>query len=461
MPGLAPAVAAPGELDAIAHLPACYGEIVLGVVEAQRMLALSAIAADAEAYYLVRSTQVTSRAYISVTEDQRVFFFFRRPPTEDVVLEMDTGFSVTPLMRRPQDDTVDRPMEVAEASTILAVQPPFFGDDIPTANKALLAAALGEGQLGKIAFIDLGLFFLGVTLNLLGPDDIARARVAYMWHGDEKARIVFPTSPPGAPRVSYEPEPFRMLLDAVARWVKSGFKTGEPWPIHLDQQSTEAIPQILQALVSGWNSAHRATVRPADDPLWELVPDLEVLHYRAAITLRLQPDGRLAVKPDDDSFRLELSVEEQDGQLTLSVGPPDFLVSGALRDQILVEVLTAKIIRKWAESAGLGNTLGFFETFVRTAAPQALIFRGEKRGFTDTEIFVFEGDWAGQTRKVIAAIDLKVRKIDDGFEVAANEDTAEVVYLTDALPGFVHGIAFPKFLLSLVNQLRNWENAFE
>lgn len=457
MSGMAPVVAAPGEPDAIEYLPACYGEIVHGVMEAQRMLALSAIAADAEAYYLVRSTQVTSRAYISVTQDQRIFFFFHRPSTEDVVLEMDTGFSVTPLMRRPRGDIVDRPIEITEASTIVAVQPPFFGDDIPSRNKTLLAAALGEGQLDKIAFIDLGLFFLGVTR----PDDILRARVAYMWHADAKARIIFPTSPPGAARLSYEPEPFRMLLDEVANWAKSGFKTGEPWPIHLGRQSDEAIPQILETLVSGWNAARRATLHPADDPLWELVPDLEILHYRAAITLRLQPDGRLAVKPDDDDFRLEMAVEEREGRMTLSVGPPDFLVSGTLRDQIMTEVLTAKIIRRWAESAGLGNTLGFFETFLRAAAPQALIFRGEKQGFTDTEIFVFEGDWAGNTRQVIAAVELKVRKIGDDFEVKADEDTAEVIHLTGAPAGFVHGLAFPKFLLSLVNQLRNWENAFE
>lgn len=457
MPGMAPAVASPGELDAIEHLPACYGEIVHGIVEAQRMLALSAIAADAEAYYLVRRTEVTSRAYISVTQDQRVLFFFRRPPTEDVVLEMDTGFSVTPMMRRPEDGTGVRPFEGAEVSTILAVQPPFFGDDIPPVNKALLAAALGEGHLGQIAFVDLGATFLGVTR----PDNMLTARVAHMEHRDEKARIVFPTSPPGAARLSYEPEPFRMLLDEVARWVKSGFKTGEPWPIHLGRQSGEAIPQILQALVSGWNTARSATGRPVDDALRELVPDLEILHYRASVTLRLQPDGHLAVKPDDDNFRLEMSVQEQDGQITLSVGPPDFLVSGALRDQIMGAVLTAKIIKKWAESARLDSTLGFFESFIRTAAAQALVFRGEKRGFTDTEIFVFEGDWAGRTRQVIASVELKVRKINDDFQVAVTEDSAEVVYLSDAPAGFVHTLAFPKFLLSLVNQLRNWENAFE
>ena len=458
MPGMAPAVATPGELDAIEHLPVCYGEMVRGVLEAQRLLALSAIAAEAESYFLVRSTEITSRAYVSVTEGRRVFFLFRRPPTEDVVLELDTGFWVRPLMRSPLADAAESSTsEVVEPSVILAVQPPFFGDDIPESNKGRLGEALGEKRREKIAFLDLGRFSMGVVR----ADDPATARVAYMWQAAEKASMAFPTSPPGAPRFTYDPQPFEMLLDEVARWVRSGFTTGEPWPIRLSEQSDEAIPQILQALVSGWNAARRATRRPDADPLWELVPDMEIQHYRAAVTLRLQPDGRLAVKADDDNFRLEMSVTERDGELALSVGPPDFLVSGVLRDQILNEALTPKVIRRWAESAGLGAALGSFELFVRAAAPQALIFRGEKRGFTDTEILVFEGDWGGRTRKVIAAVELKVRKINGEFTVEVDDDTAEVVHLTDPPPGFVHGLAFPKFLLSLVNQLRNWENAFE
>lgn len=457
MTGRSPAVAAPEDLVAIRNLPACYGEIVRGVMAARRLMALSAIARDAETISVVRSTQVTSRAYLSVAQGKGVRFFFRRPPTEEVVLEMDTGFSVTPLMRSPADDREAPPLEVGEISSITAMQPPFFGDGIPPESKALLAEALGKGRFDEIAFADLGDSHLGVTQ----PSDVRVARVAYMQRGEANARIVFPTSPRGAKNLSYEPEAFRKLLDEVARWARNSFKSGEPWMIELEHQSNEAIPQILRALVSGWSTARKATVLPPGDPLRDLMPDLEILNYRAAVTLRLQPNGQLATKPDNDNFSLEMSVAEQDGQLKLAVGPPDFLVSGPLREQIMAEVLTAKIIERWAKSAELDEMLGHFEIFVRAAAPQALVFRGEKQGSSDTEILVFDGEWAGKPRKVIASIELKVKKIDGEFQLNINEDSAKVVYLTDAPPGFEHGIAFPKFLLSLIDQLRNWENSFE
>lgn len=437
-------------LGEIQVLPARYAELVSGIIQSQRQLAWSAVGSSSPSYFLLRNTEVKTKVFLS-SKERGVVFFFRRPAEEEVVLDVNIGFSVRPALRPAASSR-------GPLRTVTAHRPPFFGGDIPAAKKRLLASALGEKGLNRIAFVQLGLFYLAVT----NPDRIETARAAFMWHGDDKARVVLQRVLPATPlKIRYEPMPLLMLLDEVAAWAKSGFSTGRTAALALNPDSIEAVPRILNAVVAAWESGRQLLAqRPVNDPLSELVPDFQITSYRADVTLRLKPDGRLAEKRRDDTFRLSMAVKSEGEDLRVTVGAPDFLVEGELYqlllDQLRDENATAQLFRQ----SRLDKTReGAFRDFLRASPP--VIFRASKEDGVDTEVFVFRGDWDGQPKALAASLRVRVSRQGESIVVKANPNEAQVVFhnLGEIRPE--PKIEFPQFLLALVHQLRNWEEAFE
>lgn len=416
-------------------LPGRLGEMVRAVVRAQRALAWQAAEAGKEEYWLVRQSRVETRLFLTASES-KVVLFFRRPGTEEVVLDARVGFLVEPRL------------EAARGLRLEAILPRFLVAAMPGRQEALLLAALGESQRERVTFLHLGLFFLAVTRG----EDLSLVRAAFLWHGAERADVVFERV--GSGKFRYAPVPFLLLLEEVGRWAKSGFREGEC--VALQPGGGKTVPRMLRALVGAWERVSaEAGRRPAEDPLAELVPDFGVSEFRAEVTLRLQPNGMLAERRGDDRFRLQMAVEQRAEGLRVTAGAPDFLVGGELYERLLAKVREERAVAAMFARSGLGRVFrGAFEEFVAEA--EVLIFRAEKQGERDTEVFVFRGDWQGESRALAASLEVVVER----GRVKGEARDVQVIFHNLTADGPEPRPEFPLFLLSLVQQLERWHAAF-
>jgi hypothetical protein len=456
---------------AIAALPQTLGAIVAGVGQARRSLILASAEnlrrplVGGPAFCLLRSARVSVLAYLSVAEQKLKFLFIREPRTEDLILRLEASFDLSPETKASAAERVLR---------LYALLPPFFGLDIPESQKAILAQALGENNFGKILFLRMGLFRMAaVNLELAPPHAGMRdpVRVAWMWHASRTAQLAYPskTSPGGRP-LEYQPEPFLWLLGEVANWAKSGYASRTLWSMKAPAAGAKtAVQRILWAVVQGWLETRASAAQARDARVEPLLPRLSVRAYRAAVTLRLRADGTLAEKHKDEMFRMQLTAngEEDDSgaKMTVSLHPPDFLVSGELRDKLLEAMLGDLPVRRIFLDTGLpASERTRFERFLRDAKPGALAARVAKNGEEDTDLFVFRGSWDGADRWVLAAA--TVRIVRDGTDphviILDKEDSMKLIYTDLPSPKIPRpDPLLPRYLFHLLSQLRNWQRTLE
>lgn len=441
-------------LAAVAELPARYREIVVGIRHAQRLLSASAVTKGGTELLVLRKTSVRTKIFLA-SRQQRVVFLFRRPTQEEVILDVDLDFDVAPVME-PEPD--------AEAPRIFASQPPFFGTELPLGKKRALAAALDEKDLGKLLFVDLRNFQMAAK----NAEDHRIARVAFLFPGAVEPIIAYQNVgglQADQVRIRYNPLPFRVLLDQVGRWATEKFRSSIRRELVLPKDSELAVQDVVRALADGWRECRdAATASSPNDPLAPLIPAFAASNYRAEVTLRLESDGTLAEKNRDDAFRLRLSLRAASDAIDLTVGPPDFLSSGELHDRLIEATLEEDVIRRLFDQSGLlKQDRPQFESFVRDAAARAWVFRAKKEGDTDTELFVFRGDWRGSECWLITMLAVQVRFEGGEPSVEADRGSASIVLLDNNFgsPNPPEPtIEFPAFMLSLLNQLNNWQRAF-
>jgi hypothetical protein len=435
-------------LDDVEGLPARLGAMVGSVVRANRYLAWSAAERGQAEFLLIRETRVDTRVYLAASESH-VVFFFRRPATEEVILDAQIAFTVRPTLVEP----------VAVPRRIRAILPKFFGGAIPDEKRLLLAKALGEKDPRKIIFVHLGLFYLALT----DVTEIELAKASFMWHGDAAATVVLQRieAAGSAVKIRYVPVPFLILLEEVARWAKDRHQAGPAVDLAVNPHSPEAVPRILNALWGAWQtSATEAGRRPDPDPFEAFLPDFAIADYRADVTLRLRPDGHLAERKVDDRFRLNLELDQRDGELYLTTGVPDFLVEGQLHDQLMELVRDPAAVGVLFRMSRLEKRRrAAFETFLERA--ETLVFRAEKDGDDDTEVFVFRGEWDGETKALAASLGVQVIRRGDDFEVKGKAAEVQLVFHNLMADPPDPRIEFPRYLLALVRQLHHWKEAFE
>lgn len=452
---------------AISALPQAFGGMVAQIGQARRNLVLASAMnlrrppAGGPALALLRSAHVSALAYLRVREQSVKFLFVHGPRTEDVMLRLEASFDLSPEVQ---------PAAAAQAVRLYAVLPPFFGLDIPESQKAMLARALGERNLDKLLFLRMGLFRMAaVNLEYApartgAPDPV---RVAWMWHAAEAAQLAYPSriGPGGKPQ-DYQPEPFLWLLGEVAKWARSGYASGSLWGVNIPAAGAKTpLQRILWALVNGWTETRIAAAQAQGALMEPLLPTLGVRAYRAEVTLRLRADGALAEKQKDEMFRMRLSArgteDDSGAKMTVSLHPPDFLVSGDLRDKLLEAMLGELPIRRVFLDTGLAaSERPRLERLLREASAGALVARVAKEGGEDTDLFAFRGPWEGVDRWVLAAAKVRVVREGDDLRVIIldKEDSMRLVY-TDLPPAKKRrpDPLLPQYLFQLLNQLRSWQ----
>ena len=184
--------------------------------------------------YLVRAA-VRLKLYVS-RQKGRLAFRFRRRENE-VLLELDLRFRA-------------RPDPGVPAERMVALAPPFFGDQVTGEQRFYLAAALGGPAQ---AFFQVGLFCLAI-----GSND----RVSWLWHGGQRAELILEPTPIGWRIV---PGPFAMLVEELRRWEQSGCAIGREVAVCRNSSTLSmALYRLLEA--SSGMDDFTAELKIVEDP---------------------------------------------------------------------------------------------------------------------------------------------------------------------------------------------------
>lgn len=436
---LVTADAALAELDA---LPEQFRQITEALVEAQRATAWSAFASGSDSLYVFRETRLNNRIFLTSSAGG-LRFAFRRPPAAEVVLDADIAVTLRP---RPG---VEPPIDAL--GSIEAEVPRFFGNSVPEKNRLALAAAIGATP-AQLVCVDLGSFAFAAR----DAADISSARAAFMLKSASTADLVLPVAGAG---FAFKPLPVMLVLNAIKEWHAGSTQTRR---IAISPSASEAVPRLIAAIAGAWSQARMAgRGAPVGAELAGLLPSIDAASFGANVVLRLRDDGRVAAKKSDDNFQLRLSLSSTGSRLTMRVTPPDFLGSGALHRQMLDALKEKAALDRLFAQGDRASIESFLD------GPPPVIFRAEKQGRDDVEMFVFKRDWSDISGLAVT-MPLRVDRDepdtpDDESKVVAKHSEAKLIYLCaegETKP-LVALRDFPQHLLKLISRLDNWERSLE
>lgn len=437
----------------IEHLPAAYSSVASGMVAANRVRVREGLASG-QWFPLVRRVNMNTHLWLSTESQKVMFFFFPGKPKRDVLLRLEVS------MRLCVGQGVESPV-VPPFLPVAVVLPRFMGP-VQDEDKQVLARRLGSG-VDEVLFLRAGNFRFGA----LGVEEPKRARAAWMLAGQDEARMVYPLPGP-AGRTVFDPEPFLMLMDRVEDWVRARFDStlvyAAPPPV---PASPLAVQRIAALMIEAWRQTARVAAGPAvpQGPADVFNPPLILEKFETRVTLRLTPEGAVAEKPQEDTFRMsfEGGVEqgEHGAEVRFRIGPADFLIDGDLHAKLTGMMSSAKNARRIFDQVRLpGEDESRFGTFLGTGAAEAAVFRIRKDGDNDTDMFVYRGDWKGVADEtLIVAAEFLVTMDGETAHVEQKSD-ARLIFSnlgtqTEAQP------ELPEYLFRLLGQLRNWRRALQ
>ncbi len=196
--------------------------------------------------------------------------------------------------------------------------------------------------------------------------------------------------------------------------------------------------------------------------LGELQTDYGISDYESQIVLRLDKDGQLAMGDDkNDLFQLLMWVTlgryGQETMARISIGPPDFLVSGALHKAFL-KTLTdtdGKLLKKLANELGMENESA--REFLLANGPQSSIFRIKRKTTTeDTNMFVIQVKQAGTPELLILRAEFTIKSLKDPPEVTYEGGFKILCPDTPTYKGIGLDDDDVKYFLRLLNAIKNW-----
>src|SRR5262249_38115655 len=128
------------------------------------------------------------------------------------------------------------------------------------------------------------------------------------------------------------------------------------------------------------------------------------------IELSLDKDGHF-VEPKNQNpvslgLRMEVGRELDVLVARITLTPPDFLVSGELRDAFLNQLrdcLSTSVLKS------LGMDSGGFPEFLSEAKERAVVFRTARESEVDTDVVVLGGTWHGRRRTLILTVKAEVK----------------------------------------------------
>jgi hypothetical protein len=261
----------------------------------------------------------------------------------------------------------------------------------------------------------------------------------------EKHNLVGITDPHWWPKLRYSPsgvpgaiesqngnwflKPFLDLTETLRSWVKDGFDVGLDMTFDVDSLGYQSdVRHILKTIIKAYSDAFsqvRMGGRSQSKLLLALAGGYEVLDFQARVVLRLRPDGSIANDNNQDPFQLLMLVrmiqEQEKMKARIAIGPPDFLVSGALYAAFLEALQQREALAEIVKL--LHSSPEEVRSLLRTFAKFGVIFRIKREDDGDTDILVLPGVDSGKSAALMLRGKFVVDAAKDPPRVELKKDT--------------------------------------
>lgn len=337
--------------------------------------------------YFLSEARLAWRLYLAQEKSKIVFFFMRESSPVNVVLDTNISFRVAAVSR------FEQPTPITAESIIKRIVLPAFIKTQPSKQELKDFAPQGATQENTL-FLTIG----PQRKNLLAVMNPEKHNLVGITEPDWWPSLQYsPNGIPGAVEPDngkYSLKPFLDLTETLRSWVKEGFDVGLDMTFNVDSLGYQSdVRHILKTIIKAYSDAFsqvRMRETSQSKLLLALAGGYEVLDFQARVVLRLRPDGSIASDNKQDPFQLLMLVrmirERDKMKARVAIGPPDFLVSGALYAAFL-EALQQK--EALAEiTSQLQSSPEEVKRLLRTFAELGVIFRIKRENDGDTDILV-------------------------------------------------------------------------
>jgi hypothetical protein len=261
----------------------------------------------------------------------------------------------------------------------------------------------------------------------------------------------------------YSLRPFMDLTRTLRDWLaqeKPAFLTLENIGPPADDTTVHRIlTKLLQAYVDSSNAL--VPTDAADDTPLPLQQSYRIPSYDVTLKLRLKADGTLAQKEKEEQFQLAADVTLSADAIPsamVTLGPPDFLVSGPLYDAFFSELQTPAAVEAIADAMHINA--GFLRPFFASARPASAIFRVNRGPDNDRDILVLPGQLFGEPTTVIIEAEFRVNAKKEPPTVELQNAALQVITLKGGDPGSVQiNFDYVEYFLLLARTIWFWVGA--
>ena len=431
----------------IENLPAQLATLAGKIPAAGRLITAASVDSwtlppgRAQVTYL-RAARITLRLYFAKSGTTTILFIFRKETGRWVMLEAVVSLAL-------------RAASAAEPARVLAVEdirrlirvPSFLWLDVTEDAVATFGPPGATPE--NTVFFRLG----------DGGRDILAIRNP---EAGKKATLRY--SPGGVPG-QVEPRDGKYSLRAfvnMTRTLRDWLAQDRPALLTLESVGPPAddttvnriLTKLLQAYVDSSNA--QVAADPPDDAPLPLRQFYRIASYVVTLKLRLKADGTLAQKEKEEQFQLAADMALSDDptpSATVTLDPPDFLVSGPLYDAFFGELGTPTTLAAIARA--MKTDAGFLRPFFTSARPASAIFRVDRSADSDTNILMLTGQLLGAPATVIIQARFRVNAKKEHPTVELLDSEPQVISMQGEDPGgFQIGFTYVEYFLLLARI--NW-----
>lgn len=375
----------------------------------------------AEVNYL-GAARISLRLFFAKSGTTTIFFIFHKDTGTWVMLE-----AVVALALRAASEAEPAPVLTLGDIRRLIKVPAFLWVEVTEDE----AASFGPPEATRLNTV---FFRLGDggrdVLAVKNPESGKKATLRYS-PGGTQGRVE-------PVKGRYSLRPFLDMTLTLRDWLaqeKPAFLTLESAGPPADEATVHRIlTTLLQAYVDS-NNALAPTGVPDDTPP-PLRQSYRISSYDVTLKMRLKADGTLAQKEEEEAFQLAADVklaEEPTRTAAVTLGPPDFLVSGPLYDAFFGELETPLAVE--AIAGAMHINAGFLRPFFASARPASAIFRVNRGPDNDRDILVLPGQLFGEPTTVIVEAEFLVNAKKEPPSVELVNAAPRVVTLKGGDPG--------------------------
>ena len=464
----------------IERLPGYAGNIAKSVVQAADRIfhiGLTRPVMPLETYFL-NQVQFTWAFFIVKTTDARVLFFFKRRARKQELISAKVSFVFKLLPDRPATD--------AGLLTYQYRFPPFirqFTTQADIDRYAPRMPSMVSPNLENTLTIALGDRNEN-TLSVLKPSSRFDARVRF-------------TPEKGGP-LEFKGEgewPIVVVIqltETLRKWAQRKFRDGtavefvpsypkDGQPPDADDKN-DVVHMVIEQIAKSYFKAASAMAHD-NGTIFDAVSKLGVGYgvdgFEASVRMRLNKDGELSDADKDDPFYLNLDLsiarETSGPKAFVSIGPPDFLVTGENRQCFLdalknedraVGKIEKQLNRIYAkkeyaqifENNPIQISRNEIRAFIERAAQDSVVFRilhGKKK---DTDVIFMKSDFDGIPFYMILCADFKKKQNGTRLDVSLVNRSMEVNYFLPAAHrrGRIKNTRVGIHLLRLLLNIHRW-----